>query len=63
MGHYASEMISDDEWAREQAAKKARRERIAFHIKADIDARGIEYVLADLITERVGASQYDRDIK
>lgn len=63
MGHYASEMLSDDDWECKQRVLRERRARIAHHIKADIEARGIEYVLADIVSDKHLMSHYDKDVK
>jgi hypothetical protein len=49
MGHYASEMISDEEWERERKIKEERHNRIAERIKVDLSERGLEHVLAQII--------------
>ena len=49
MGHYASEMgYSDEQYVTEKQKRLA--ERVAY-IKADIAARSIEEVLADILTD------------
>lgn len=56
-------MISDEEWDVRQRQAAERRERIAANIKLDIDSRGVEYVLADIILGDGRPFHYDREIK
>ena len=56
MGHYRSEMISDDEHQREADYKRQSREATAKRIRETIDKEGVEYVLADIIADPTMAS-------
>ena len=61
MGHYASEMISDEE--REEAARqrRMRRNRIARNIAEAVRKEGIEFVLADILDEpTIARIRFDR---
>ena len=49
MGHYRSEMISDEEYAKEQQDAIDRRAKIAANIREAIFKEGLDYVLADII--------------
>ena len=49
MGHYASEMISDDEYQEKAERIEKQRNNVASKIKEAIDEEGIEYVLADIV--------------
>lgn len=49
MGHYRSEMGFEAEDERRAKAREAQQKKRAAYIKADIEKRGIENVLADII--------------
>jgi len=49
MGHYRSEMISDEQQDKEANEKYLRRQRLIKNIKQQIKERGIEELLADMI--------------
>lgn len=51
MGHYYSEMVSAEERDAEQRRRQERIECTRLEILDAITERGIEYVLADIITE------------
>jgi len=53
MGHYRSEMVSEEEDEREFQRRKEHRDRIAANIKDKIEKEGIEYVLADLLIDPI----------
>ena len=49
MGHYRSEMISDEQQDKEANEKYLRRQRLIKNIKQQIKERGIEELLAAMI--------------
>lgn len=51
MGHYRSEMGFEDQDRRAADEKAKRRKKFAKAIKADIEKRGIENVLADIVSD------------
>lgn len=51
MGHYRSEMGYEEEDRREAKLKAERHRRLSKAIKADIEKRGIEHVLADIVAD------------
>lgn len=51
MGHYRSEMGFEEQDRREAEAKEKAFARRISYIKEDIKKRGIEYVLADIVTD------------
>ena len=63
MGHYYSEMITDKEWEETQKMAKARHDRVAANLKSEIETRGIEHVLADILIRERLAYHYDREPK
>lgn len=48
MGHYRSEMISDEDHKRESDLRKKQRNELAAKIQKKIEEEGIEFVLADI---------------
>lgn len=52
MGHYRSEMGFEAEDARREKEQNSQHDRRAAYIKADIEKRGIEHVLADIVSDR-----------
>jgi hypothetical protein len=58
MGHYASEMISDEEWERERKRKEERHNRIKEKIAKDIAERSLEDVLATIVSGDTGCYTY-----
>jgi hypothetical protein len=50
MGHYLSEMWGPDDDRRENEKAKGLAHRVEY-IRADIAARGVEHVLADIVTD------------
>lgn len=51
MGHYRSEMITDDQVVEEKQSERTRRKRLVRTIEADIEKRGIAEVLADIVDD------------
>lgn len=51
MGHYRSEMGFEDEDERRAFEKERRHNERAAYIKKDIGERGIEHVLADILSD------------
>lgn len=51
MGHYLSEMTSDDEWKREIKMRKATRAKLVKKIQSEVDKRGVAEFLADIIEQ------------
>jgi len=58
MGHYASEMISDEEWEKERRIKEERHNRIKERIAQDITERSLEDVLATIVSGDTGRYRY-----
>jgi hypothetical protein len=51
MGHYYSEMVSDDEQEKAAKFRKERRKKIVDFISYDIADRGLADVLADIVDD------------
>lgn len=55
MGHYYSEMVSDEELEQQAKRKRERRERLERGLQQRIDEKGLVSLLADMV-ERDGNS-------
>jgi hypothetical protein len=51
MGHYRSEMGYEDQDRREEEEKARRHRKLAKAIQKDIEKRGVETVLADIVLD------------
>ena len=51
MGHYRSEMGFEDQDRKAADRQEARRRQLAKAIQADIEKRGVENVLADIVLD------------
>jgi hypothetical protein len=51
MGHYRSEMGYEEQDRREAEVAETRRRKLVKSIQLDIEKRGVENVLADIVTD------------